>query len=98
MEKSSKVSLSDIPLIEIVRRYIRAFPSPVPGIILDVDRYPDSLNIYTIWTYSDQVADLPDRKAQDLALWLTDMKNFLNSAIRENVAVQLDIKEHPDGA
>jgi hypothetical protein len=97
MENQPKVSLSDISLYEIVRRYIEAFPSPVPGIVLDVDRYPDSLGIYTIWTYKDQTRDLPTRKQQDLALWLADMKNFINSAIIENVAVQLDEKERAYG-
>ena len=97
MASQSQVSLSDIPLIEIVRRYMEAFPSPVPGIILDVDRYPDSVGIYTIWTYAEQLADLSDRKQQDLSVWLGDMKNFLNQAISDNVAVQLDVKERPHG-
>lgn len=97
MANPSKVSLNDMPLIEMVRRYMEAFPSPVPGIILDVDRYPDSLNIYTIWTYAEQLADLSDRKQQDLSLWLGDMKDFLNHAIAENVAIQLDVKERPYG-
>lgn len=94
MESSQKISLSEIPLIEIVRRYIAMYPAPVPGIVIDVDRHPDQLGVYTIWTYKDQTRDLPQRKTEDLALWLTDMKNFINSAIDKG-AVQLDEKEVP---
>lgn len=96
MASQQTISLSDIPLIEVVRRYLAAFPSPVPGIIIDVDRWPDSMGVYTIWTYKDQTRNLPTGKQQDLGLWLTNMKNFINSAIDDG-AVELNEKEVPYG-
>lgn len=91
-----KISLNDIPLIDVVNRYIQAFPAPVSGLMIDVDRTPDDLGIYNIWTYKEQTNDLPQRKMEDLALWLTDMKDFINSSIITG-AVQLSERDYVKG-
>lgn len=97
MESQQKISLNDIPLVDIVRRYTKMYPAPVPGIILDIERSPDVDGIYTIYTYADQTRDLPTRKMHDFGLWLTNMKNFINSAISDG-AVQLDERITPPNA
>ena len=88
MESQQRISLTDINLIDIVNAYKDAFPAPVRGVRLDVDRYPDDLGIYTIYTHKDDTNSLPQGKMEDLAMWLTDLKNFINASIATG-AVQL---------
>lgn len=64
--------------VHVINRYIRTFPAPYRGLILDCTTTPDQFGIYTIYTYKDNTHSFSDPQREELWIWLKGMIEFLN--------------------